>query len=236
VANGTGVHAVRDKRQTLGLDKVTHSAIEPEVKNSRVSNLETSRTKVSDEPILLKLDNGKEAQSVSNNKLLKSSSLSNAAQLTYQQSNAEPGTSIPNEKQAVIDRVPPIGALKPSAIVKSSFLQGGKAPTIPKPASVAMRGSNRPISAPMLYRPWQESVKVNQKAKISNFLQEREAMVEAIYTAPYSGNKFLGTNTSNRQSKNIQKTEKEDRMQKLQEMYQEDIVERLGQLRQPQDK
>lgn len=63
-------------------------------------------------------------------------------------------------------------------------------------------------------------------------MQEREAMVEAIYTAPYAGKKFLETTgtTTTKQSKATTKSEKDDRMSKLQEMFQEDIVDRLGQV------
>lgn len=95
---------------------------------------------------------------------------------------------------------------------------------------------------------------MNQKAKVSSFMQERESMVEAIYTAPYAGKKFMGTSTVTpgaTQSGGVDplltssalpgvtagpngtRPVTNDRQSKLQEMFQEDLLDRLNHVVRP---
>lgn len=235
VASGSGIHAIRDKRSA---DKISPAA-------NDIAQWNTMPSAVEQQPPS-PIDRYTTDSANVPGKMLKSVSATSAIQLAHSQhpdqlyQEAERQTAAANDSDKA-DRPVPIGVGKSGAALNPTYTYTGpqtSTPAIPKPvaaSSSTMRVSSsgsRPISAPMLYRPWQESVKVNQRAKVSNFMQEREAMVEAIYTAPYAGKKFLetGGTTNTKQSKAAAKAEKEDRMSKLQEMFQEDIVERLGQV------
>lgn len=236
VASGSGIHAIRDKRSADKISPTTNDVTQWNTLPSVVEQQQPS-------PI----DRYTTDSANAPGKMLKSASAS-AHHLVHSQpppdqlyQEAERQTAAPNDLDKA-DRPVTVGIGKSGAALNPTYTYTGpqtSTPAIPKPVATStstMRATSssgsRPISAPMLYRPWQESVKVNQRAKVSNFMQEREAMVEAIYTAPYAGKKFLETaGTSNtKQSKAAAKAEKEDRMSKLQEMFQEDIVERLGQV------
>lgn len=232
VASGSGIHAIRDKRSA---DKISPVA-------NDITQWNTLPSAVEQQPPS-PIDRYTTDSANAPGKMLKSASATSAIHSQHPDQlyqEAERQTAAPKDSDKA-DRPGPIGAGKSGAALNPTFTYTGpqtSTPAIPKPvagSSSTMRVSSagsRPISAPMLYRPWQESVKVNQRAKVSNFMQEREAMVEAIYTAPYAGKKFLetGGTTNTKQSKAAAKAEKEDRMSKLQEMFQEDVVERLGQV------